>query len=167
MATGNAAAGAELLNRDTYGRQRQDQRRQFAMGAEQYSVGMEEQRRAQALGANQLDLARRQRRIGLGGMYMETDPYRQALGPAFGLGGDTLRTSQGQVSNIFNNSLGQAGSVFSFNTNMAASNRNSALNNNAALQAASMQSGAMGQSGMMGMMGGIGGGVLTGVGLAL
>jgi hypothetical protein len=113
------------------------------------------------------DQMRSQRRIGLGGMYMEMDPYRQALGPAFGLGGDTLRTSQGQVSNIFGNSLGQAGNVFSFNTNMAASNRNAILNNNAALQAASMQSGAMGQSGMMGMFGGIGGGLLTGAGLAL
>jgi hypothetical protein len=149
MATGNAAAGAEILNRDAYGTARQDQRRQFA------------------LGANQLDLARRQRRIGLGGMYLETDPYRQALGPAFGLGGDTLRTSQGQVSDIFRNSLQQSGNVSSFNTNMGMSLRNSALNNNAAMQAAAMQGGAMGQSGMMGMMGGIGGGVLTGVGLAI
>jgi hypothetical protein len=41
------------------------------------------------------------------------------------------------------------------------------LNNNAAMQAAAMQSGAMGQSGMMGMFGGIGGGALTGAGLAL
>lgn len=160
MATGNAAAGAEILNRDAYGRQRQDQRRQFAMGAEQYGVGMEEQRRAQALGANQLDLARRQRRIGLGGMYLETDPYRQALGPAFGLGGDTLRTSQGQVSNIFANSLNQSGNVSSFNTNMQASMRNSALNNNAALQSASMQAGATQNAGTMGMIGGIGSGLL-------
>ena len=167
MATGNAAAGAEILNRDAYGRQRQDQRRQFAMGAEQYGVGMEEARRAQALGANQLDLARRQRRIGLGGMYLETDPYRQALGPAFGLGGDTLRTSQGQVSNIFANSLNQSGNVSSFNTNMGMSLRNSALNNNAAMQAAAMQAGASQNAGMMGMFGGIGGGVLTGVGLAI
>lgn len=185
MATGNAAAGAELLNRDAFARQRQNERRQFAMGAEQYArqglmgrrefaqaadqygVSMEEQRRAQALGANQLDLARRQRRIGLGGMFLETDPYRQALGPAFGLGGDTLRTSQGQVSNIFGNSLAQSGNVASFNTNMQASMRNSALNNNAAMQAAAMQAGATGQAGMMGMMGGIGGGLLTGAGLAI
>jgi hypothetical protein len=149
LGTSMGSSAAEILNRDAYGTARQDARRGFAANV------------------NQMDLARRQRRIGLSGMYMETDPYRQALGPAFGLGGDTLRTSQNQVSNIFGNSLGQAGSVFSFNTNMAASNRNSALNNNAAMQAASMQSGAMGQSGMMGMLGGIGGGALTGVGLAL
>jgi hypothetical protein len=149
LGTSMGSSAAEILNRDAYGQQRQDARRGFAANV------------------NQMDLARRQRRIGLSGMYMETDPYRQALGPAFGLGGDTLRTSQGQVSNIFGNSLGQAGTVFSFNTNMAASNRNAILNNNASLQAASMQSGAMGQSGMMGMLGGIGGGALTGVGLAL
>jgi hypothetical protein len=149
LGTSMGSSAAEILNRDAYGQQRLDARRGFAANV------------------NQMDLARRQRRIGLSGMYMETDPYRQALGPAFGLGGDTLRTSQGQVSNIFNNSLGQAGNVFSFNTNMAASNRNAILNNNASLQAASMQAGAMGQSGMMGMMGGIGGGLLTGAGLAL
>jgi hypothetical protein len=149
LGTSMGSSAAEILNRDAYGQQRLDARRGFAANV------------------NQMDLARRQRRIGLGGMYMEMDPYRQALGPAFGLGGDTLRTSQGQVSNIFNNSLGQAGNVASFNTNMGMSLRNSALNNNAAMQAAAMQSGAMGQSGMMGMMGGIGGGLLTGAGLAL
>lgn len=149
LAASNAGTAAEILNRDAYATARQDQRRAFASGV------------------NQMDLARRQRRIGLGGMYLETDPYRQALGPAFGLGGDTLRTSQGQVSNIFGNSLAQSGNVASFNTNMQASMYNSAMNNNAAIQAANMQSRAMGNSGMMGMAGGIGGGLLMGAGLAL
>lgn len=135
LATGNAALGAEILNRDAYGQQRQDARRAFAFDA------------------NALDMARRQRRIGLGGMLLETDPYRQALGPAFGLGGDTLRTSQGQVSNIFGNSLQQAGNVASFNTNMAMSQHLGALNNNAALQGAAMQTGATKQAGMMGLFG--------------
>jgi hypothetical protein len=114
-----------------------------------------------------MDLARRQRRIGLAGAYTELDPFRQSIGPAFGLGASTLSNTTGQVSGIFGNSLTQSGNVASFNTNMAASNRNAILNNNAAMQAAAMQSGAMGQSGMMGMMGGIGGGLLTGAGLAL
>jgi hypothetical protein len=140
------SSAAEILNRDAYGQQRLDARRGFAANV------------------NQMDLARRQRRIGLGGMYMEMDPYRQALGPAFGLGGDTLRTSQGQVSNIFNNSLAQSGNVMTFNTNMAASNRNAILNNNAAMQAAAMQAGASQNAGMMGMLGGIGGGVASGLG---
>ncbi len=146
LSTSMGSSAAEILNRDAYGQQRLDARRGFAAGV------------------NQMDLARRQRRIGLGGMYMETDPYRQALGPAFGLGGDTLRTSQNQVSNIFNNSLQQSGNVSSFNTNMGMSLRNSALNNNAAMQAAAMQAGAQQNAGMMGMLGGIGGGVASGLG---
>jgi hypothetical protein len=167
MATGNAAAGAEILNRDAYGRQRQDQRRQFAMGAEQYFLGQEQARRAQAIGANQLDLARRQRRIGLAGAYGDMDPFRQGMNAAFQLGGANLDRSIGMASGAFNNSLQTAGSVETFNRNMQASQYNSWMNNNAAVQAANMQSGAMGQSGMMGMMGGIGGGLLTGAGLAL
>ena len=148
LGTSMASGAAEILNRDSYGTARQDARRGFAAGV------------------NQMDLARRQRRIGLGGMYMETDPYRQALGPAFGLGGDTLRTSQGQVSNIFANSLSQSGNISYFNTNMAASNRNAALNYNAAMQAAAMQSGASQNAGMMNMLGGIGGGLASGAGSA-
>ncbi len=135
LGTSMGSSAAEILNRDAYGQQRLDARRGFAANV------------------NQMDLARRQRRIGLGGMYMEMDPYRQALGPAFGLGGDTLRTSQGQVSNIFNNSLQQSGNISSFNTNMLASNRNAVLNNNAAMQAAAMQAGASQNAGMMGMIG--------------
>ena len=144
LGTSMGSSAAEILNRDAYGQQRLDARRGFAANV------------------NQMDLARRQRRVGLGGMYMEMDPYRQALGPAFGLGGDTLRTSQGQVSNIFNNSLAQSGNVMTFNTNMAASNRNAILNNNAAVQAAAMQAGAQQNAGMMGMFGGIGSGIAAG-----
>jgi hypothetical protein len=146
LGTSMGSSAAEILNRDAFGQQRLDARRGFAANV------------------NAMDLARRQRRIGLSGMYMETDPYRQALGPAFGLGGDTLRTSQNQVSNIFNNSLTQSGNVASFNTNMGMSLRNAALNNNAAMQAAAMQAGASQNAGMMGMLGGIGGGVASGLG---
>jgi hypothetical protein len=166
MATGNAAAGAEILNRDAAGRQRQDQRRQFAMGAEQYFLGTEDARRGFAANVNQMDLARRQRRIGLAGAYTELDPFRQSIGPAFGLGASTLSNTTGQVSGIFGNSLQQSGNVASFNTNMLASNRNAVLNNNAAMQAAAMQAGASQNAGMMGMFGGIGGGIATGVAAA-
>jgi len=149
LGTSMAGTAAEILNRDAYGTARQDQRRQFA------------------LGANQLDLARRSRRLGLAGAYTDLDPFRQSIGPAFQLGLGTLGNTTDQVSKVFGNSLQQSGNVASFNTNMLASQRNAVLNNNAALQAAAMQSGAMGQSGMMGMMGGIGGGLLTGAGLAI
>jgi hypothetical protein len=151
MATGNAAAGAEILNRDAFATARQDQRRGFAAGV------------------NQMDLARRQRRVGLAGAYGDLDPFRQAIGPAFGLGQSTLSTTTGQVGGIFGGSLEQAGRVESFNTNMAMNRYNSVMNNNAALQSAGMQAGAAGQAGMMGMVGsGVGAAVgIAGIGIAI
>ena len=151
MATGNAAAGAEILNRDAFATARQDQRRGFAAGV------------------NQMDLARRQRRVGLAGAYGDLDPFRQAIGPAFGLGSQTLSTTTGQVNSIFGGSLEQAGRVESFNTNMAMNRYNSVMNNNAALQSAGMQAGAAGQAGMMGMIGsGAGAAIgIAGIGIAI
>ena len=160
LGTSAGSSAAEILNRDSFGRQRQDQRRAFAMQADQYGVGMEEQRRAQAIGANQMDLARRQRRVGLAGAYGDLDPFRQAIGPAFGLGSQTLSTTTGQVNSIFGGSLQQAGNVESFNTNMAMNRYNSVMNNNAALQGAGMQAGASGNAATMGMIG-------SGVGMAV
>jgi hypothetical protein len=148
LGTSMGSSAAEILNRDAYGTARQDARRGFAANV------------------NQMDLARRQRRIGLAGAYTELDPFRQSIGPAFGLGASTLSNTTGQVSNIFANSLAQSGNVASFNTNMLASNRNAVLNNNAAMQAAAMQAGASQNAGMMGMLGGIGGGVVTGIAAA-
>lgn len=142
MATGNAALGAEILNRDAYASARQDQRRGFAAGV------------------NQMDLARRQRRVGLAGAYGDLDPFRQAIGPAFGLGQSTLSTTTGQVGDIFGGSLKQAGNVESFNFNAAQNRYNSVLNNNASLQSAGMQAGASGNAATMGMIG-------SGVGMAV
>ena len=141
LATGNAAVGAEILNRDAYGTARQDQRRAFASGV------------------NQMDLARRQRRIGLAGAYGDLDPFRQGMGPAFGLGMQTLSTTAGQASDVFGGALNQAGNVESFNRNMLMSDRLSARNNNAALQAASIQGSAAQSAGMMNMIGGLGQGL--------
>jgi hypothetical protein len=167
LGTSAGSSAAEILNRDTFGRQRQDQRRQFAMGADQFFTGAEEARRAQALGANQLDLARRQRRIGLAGAYGDMDPYRQGLNAAFNMGGANLDRSIGMASGAFNNSLATAGNVETFNRNMQASQFNSWMNNNAAVQAANAQAGAMRQSGTMGLLGSLGGGLLSGAGMAL
>jgi hypothetical protein len=151
MATGNAAAGAEILNRDAFATARQDQRRGFAAGV------------------NQMDLARRQRRVGLAGAYGDLDPFRQAVGPAFQLGSNTLSNTTQQVDSIFGGSLQQAGNVESFNTNMAMNRYNSVMNNNAALQSAGMQAGAAGQAGMMGMIGSGAGAALgvAGIGIAI
>ena len=151
MATGNAALGAEILNRDAYASARQDQRRGFASGV------------------NQMDLARRQRRVGLAGAYGDLDPFRQSIGPAFQLGQNTLANTTNQVGSIFGGSLEQAGRVESFNTNMAMNRYNSVMNNNASLQSAGMQAGASGQAGMMGMVGsGVGAAVsIAGIGIAI
>ena len=142
LGTSMGSSAAEILNRDAYGTARQDQRRGFAAGV------------------NQMDLARRQRRVGLAGAYGDLDPFRQAIGPAFGLGAQTLSTTTGQVNSIFGGSLQQAGQVESFNTNMAMNRYNSVMNNNAALQGAGMQAGAASQAGTMGMIG-------SGVGMAV
>jgi hypothetical protein len=149
LGTSAGSSAAEILNRDAYGQQRLDARRGFAAGV------------------NQMDLARRQRRVGLAGAYTELDPFRQGLGPAFGLGSGTLSNTTNQVNSIFGGSLQQAGNVESFNTNMAMNRYNSVMNNNAALQGAAMQAGASGQAGMMGMIGGIGGAAVMGAGIAI
>jgi hypothetical protein len=151
LGTSMGSSAAEILNRDAYGTARQDQRRGFAAGV------------------NQVDLARRQRRVGLAGAYGDLDPFRQAIGPAFGLGSQTLSTTTNQVGNIFGGSLQQAGNVESFNTNMAMNRYNAVMNNNAALQGAGMQAAASGQAGMMGMVGsGVGAAVgIAGIGIAI
>ena len=149
LGTSAGSSAAEILNRDAMSQQRLDQRRQFA------------------LGANQIDLARRQRRIGLAGAYGDMDPYRQGLNAAFQLGGATLDRSTNMASNAFNNSLQTAGNVETFNRNMQASQYNSWMNNNAAVQAANAQAGASRQAGTMGMLGSSGGGLLSGAGMAL
>lgn len=143
LGAGTGALAAEILNRDALASQRENERRAFA---------------AQA---NQIDLARRQRRTGLAGLYGDLDPYRAAIGPAFGLGSTTLGQTSGQVRDIYGGSLQQAGNVESFNRNMAMGDRNSILNYNAAVQSAAMQSAAAGRAGMMGMIGSLGGGAMA------
>jgi len=161
LGTSAGSSAAEILNRDTYGRQRQDQRRQFAMGAEQYFTGAEDARRAQALGANQLDLARRGRRITLAEGYGALDPFARGLNPAFGLGQATMGQGTQLIGNTFNNAVNQAGNVESFNRNLQGSMYNSAMNNQAAIQGANMQAGAMRQAGMFNMIGNIGSSIFS------
>jgi hypothetical protein len=151
LGTSAGASAAEILNRDAYGQQRLDARRGFAAGV------------------NQMDLARRQRRVGLAGAYTELDPFRQAIGPAFGLGAGTLSNTTNQVRDIYGGSLNTAGGVATYNENMIANRYNSVLNNNAALQGAGMQAQAAGQAGTMGMIGsGVGAAIgIAGIGIAI
>jgi hypothetical protein len=166
LGTSAGSSAAEILNRDAYGRQRQDQRRQFAMGAEQYFTGAEDARRAQALGANQLDLARRGRRITLAEGYGALDPFARGLNPAFQLGSATMGQGTGLVGDTFNRSVQTAGGIETFNRNLQGNMYNSWQNNNAAIQGANMQAGATRQAGTMNMIGGIAGGLLGGAALA-
>lgn len=151
LGTSMGSSAAEILNRDAYGQQRLDQRRQFA-GA-----------------ANQMDLARRGRRITLAEGYGNLDPYARGLGPAFQMGGATLGQSGQMVGNTFNQAVNASTSVAGFNTNMEAARYNSWANNAAALQGAGMQAGAASQAGMMGMVGsGVGAAVgIAGIGIAI
>jgi hypothetical protein len=143
LGTSAGSSAAEILNRDAMSQQRLDQRRQFA------------------LGANQLDLARRGRRITLAEGYGALDPFARGLNPAFGLGQATMGQGTQLIGNTFNNAVNQAGNVESFNRNMQAGMFNSWQNNNAAVQGANMQAGAMRQAGMMNMIGNIGSSIFS------
>jgi hypothetical protein len=136
LGTSSASAAAEILNRDAYGQQRLDQRREFAAGA------------------NQMDLARRARRVTLAEGYGGLDPYARGLNPAFGLGQATMGASSGMIGNTFNNAVSTAGNVNSFNSNMQAGMYNTWQNNNAAIQAANITGRASQQAGQMAMLGG-------------
>ena len=189
MAGGSSGVAAELLNRDSYSRSREAERRAFASGV------------------SQTNEAARMARIGMGG---------QVLGSAasvYGNAGNLLQSALGQASNMqgnatnirlagdsanmaaqqnagnmyFNTSnalssqnpyslaLGTlpvygnmvsgatdtAGNILSFNANMLDSRAASQLNNNAAMQGAAMQAGAMRDAGMMGMFGQIGSSIFS------
>jgi hypothetical protein len=137
LGTSAGSSAAEILNRDAMSQQRLDQRRQFA------------------LGANQLDLARRGRRITLAEGYGALDPFARGLNPAFGLGQATMGQGTQLIGNTFNNAVNQAGNVESFNRNMQAGMYNNWQNNNAAIQAANITGRASTNAGTMGMFGGL------------
>jgi hypothetical protein len=173
LGTGAGASAAEILNRDSFARQREAQRRQAAMGmenyvlgqqaartqraasADEYSLGQQAQRRQFALGANQLDLARRGRRVVLAEGYGALDPFARGLDAAFGLGQATMGQGTQLIGNTFNNAVNQAGNVESFNRNMQAGMYNNWQNNNAAIQAANITGRASTNAGMMSMFGGL------------
>jgi hypothetical protein len=143
LGTSAGAAAAEILNRDAYATQRENERRTFA------------------LGANQLDLDRQARLLGLAGAYGDLDPYRQGLNMAFQLGSSTLGQATGTATDAYNNALSSAGMVDSFNANMSSDQYNSWMNNNAAIQAANMSASATNNAATMGMIGSIGSSIFS------
>jgi hypothetical protein len=111
MATGLGASAAEILNRDAFGQQRQDQRRQFASGVN---------------AANQQTLLAR---LGLGG------DLRAQQANIFGNAGQLRTSGLGQAANIFGNAgqlrvsgLGQAANMMSNAGDMRMRGREMAAN---------------------------------------
>lgn len=159
-----ATTAAEILNRDAYATARDRERRGFAAAANDQFINGVTGRRLQL--ANLYTAG--------AGNLIAADPYNRAVGPGFQYSGGTQGNMMQQIGNTYSSANNMFGGVANFNANMAESRYNSYMNNQAAMNAARMQSnalgaqaGALGQQGTMGMLGGIGGGVLTGVGLAI
>jgi hypothetical protein len=167
LATSNAGVAAELLNRDAYGQQREDSRRNFAASANNLMSDNLIKRRTAAsqYGATAGGLLGQAgslagQRYGLGLDYARTmqsmDPYANA----YSLGG-------GLASGAAMGGLDYAGNIASFNTNRQDSLYNSWMNNSASLNAANMQSSAAGNAGTMGLLGSLGQGLIGAGSMAL
>ena len=196
LGTSAGGTAAEILNREQMARAREDQRRQFAMGAEQYATGQQAGRRNFASAANQMMtqnvMARRDQSAnqaalganlmqGAAGLYGNVanigfagasalpaiDPYYRAMSPGLQASGNTQANMMQGIGQTYGSTLGMAGNVASFNANMLDSRANSQMNNWAAMRSAGMQAGAMNNAATMGMISGIGQGVLQGAGFAL
>ena len=169
MATGNAAIGAELLNRDRFATEREGQRRQFAASANQmFSDNVLKRRQGAAqlagmgadIGNARAGIGAQMSQIGLNAsnQLLNLSPYQRALSLGVGL-----------IDSNYNRGTKLATDTASFNTNMLETRRNAYLNNQAAMNAASMQAGAARDAGMMGMVGtGVGAAVgIAGIGIAI
>jgi hypothetical protein len=177
LGTSMGSAAAEILNRDRFATQRQDQRRAFALGANQNieaTLGARRALSADMLGSSaniygaggQLRLAgdttagnmlqsSGNMALNAAGNIAQQNPYVLAMG-GLGSGAGMIQSGSDLAAN-----------TASFNTNMQSSIYNSYQNNQAALRAARMNSSASNNAGTMGMAGGIGGGLLMGAGLAI
>jgi Tfp pilus assembly protein PilV len=189
------SSAAEILNRDSFGRQREAERRQFAMGAEQYATAGQAGRRNFAAATNNMVSGNVFNRFGQAAglmgnaaqvqqgaanafsqgatidanaaqMRANLDPYQRALGNAQ-IGSQLGANLQSGIGQTFGNAQQMAGNIASFNANMIDSRANTQLNNWAAMNAARMGASAQQSAGMMGMFGGIGGGAVIGAGIAI
>lgn len=148
-----ATTAAEILNRDAYATQRERERQGFAAAANDQFI-------------NNVT----NRRINMANMYytgagnlIAADPYSRALGPGLQYSGGTQGNQMSQIGNTFSSANQMAGNVAAFNANMLDSRYNAWAN----MQGARAAAGATQNAGMMGMIGGIGGGLLSGVGMGL
>lgn len=139
LGVGSGAAAAEILNRDAYANSRYQQRLQNA-GFAQGMLGNTANIYGQGGGAFQ-----NAANLGLAGAnaLVNLDPYQRALGQGIQLGSGIQGQSGSMIGNTYNQALGMAGNVGSFNANMLDSRYNSYQNNQAAL--AGSQNAANGQ----------------------
>jgi|GEM_PF-3414785 len=147
LGVGSGAAAAEILNRAAVADARYQQRLANAQAANQTREQGIQGRQSAALGmlGNTANIYgqgggayQNATQLGFGGAnaLVNLDPYQRALGTGVQLGSGILGQTGQMIGNTYNQALGMAGNVSSFNTNMQASMYNSALNNNAATAAA-------------------------------
>jgi hypothetical protein len=147
LGVGSGAAAAEILNRAAASDARYQQRLANAQAANQTREQGIQGRQSAALGmlGNTANIYgqgggayQNAAQLGFGGAnaLVNLDPYQRALGTGVQLGSGILGQTGQMIGNTYNQALGMAGNVSSFNTNMQASMYNSALNNNAATSAA-------------------------------
>ena len=115
LGTSLGSAAAELLNRDRYASQREQQRRTFA-GTLMDTAGQMRQRGA--------------------ALYGELDPYQRALTPGLSLGQTAQQMGLNTTGNNFGNTLQLGANAASFNTNMAGDLFTNWQNNAAAIKGA-------------------------------
>jgi hypothetical protein len=176
LGVGSGAAAAEILNRAAAADARYQQRLANAQAANQTREQGIQGRQSAALGmlGNTANIYgqgggayQNAAQLGFGGAnaLVNLDPYQRALGTGVQLGSGILANNGQMIGNTYNQALGMAGNVASFNTNMQASMYNSALNNNAAMGAASTAANGQLLGAGIGAVGSIGGSV--GLGIAL
>lgn len=153
LGTGAGAAAADLLNRYQFGQQRYQQRLANA-GAAQGMMGNTANLYGQAGGAYQ-----NASNLGFAGAnaLVNLDPYQRALGQGIQLGSGIQGQSGQMIGNTYNQALGMAGNVATFNANMLDSRYNSWANNNAAMSAANTAANGQMIGAGVGAVGAIGG----------
>lgn len=153
LGTSMPAASAEVLNRDALASQRERERQAFASQQNTMFMGNVMGRRG-ALADLYTSGA---------GNLIAADPYNRAVAPGLGLGQGTQGNMMQLSGQTFSSANQLAGAAAAANASMQADR----YTNWANMQAAREAAGAMRQSGMYGMIGGIGGGLLSGVGMGL
>jgi hypothetical protein len=153
LGTSQAGVAAELLNRDAYGQQREDARRNFAASANNMMSDNLIKRRTAAsqYGATAAGMLGQAGSLAgqRGGLALQAAGQRSALDPTtmgWQLAGNT-------AAGMVGGGLDFAGNLASFNTNRADSQYNSWMNNMASLNAANMQASAAGSAGNSALLG--------------